>query len=225
MSEFTTIMARDGHEFRAWLAAPPARPRGAIVVVQEIFGVNGHIRSVTDGYAKEGYVAIAPCLFDRVRRGIELGYSAPEMQEGRGYAQQLKPEQVLADLAAAIAVVKNSGRVGVVGYCWGGKIAYRAACNLSIACAVVYYGGSITQELEKHPKCPVMYHFGARDAHIPISDVDKIKAADPRGEFFIYPADHGFNCDQRASFDPASAALARERSLAFLAKYVARTEA
>jgi carboxymethylenebutenolidase len=170
-------------------------------------------------------VAIAPCLFDRVRRGIELGYSAPEMQEGRGYAQQLKPEQVLADLAAAIAVVKHSGRVGVVGYCWGGKIAYRAACNLSIACAVVYYGGSITQELEKHPKCPVMYHFGARDAHIPISDVDKIKAADPRGEFFIYPADHGFNCDQRASFEPASAALARERSLAFFAKNVARTEA
>jgi carboxymethylenebutenolidase len=225
MSEFTTIMARDGHEFRAWLAPPPARPRGAIVVVQEIFGVNGHIRSVTDGYAKEGYVAIAPCLFDRVRRGIELGYSAPEMQEGRGYAQQLKPEQVLADLAAAIAVVKHSGRVGVVGYCWGGKIAYRAACNLSIACAVVYYGGSITQELEKHPKCPVMYHFGERDAHIPMSDVDKIKAADPRGEFFIYPADHGFNCDQRASFDPASAALARERSLAFFAKHVARTEA
>jgi dienelactone hydrolase len=112
MSEFTTIMARDGHEFRAWLAPPAGRPRGAIVVVQEIFGVNGHIRSVTDGYAKEGYVAIAPCLFDRVRRGIELGYSAAEMQEGRGYAQQLKPEQVLADLAAAIAVVKNSGRVG-----------------------------------------------------------------------------------------------------------------
>jgi carboxymethylenebutenolidase len=225
MSEFTTIMARDGHEFRAWLAPPPARPRGAIVVVQEIFGVNGHIRSVTDGYAKEGYVAIAPCLFDRVRRGIELGYSAPEMQEGRGYAQQLKPEQVLADLAAAIAVVKNSGRIGVVGYCWGGKIAYRAACNLSIACAVVYYGGSITQELEKHPKCPVMYHFGERDAHIPISDVDKIKAADPKGEFFLYPADHGFNCDQRASFDAPSAALARERSLAFFAKHVARTEA
>ena len=225
MSEFTTIMARDGHEFRAWLAPPAGRPRGAIVVVQEIFGVNGHIRGVTDGYAKEGYVAIAPCLFDRVRRGIELGYSAPEMQEGRGYAQQLKPEQVLADLAAAIAVVKHSGRVGVVGYCWGGKIAYLAACNLPIACAIVYYGGSITPELKKQPKCPVMYHFGERDAHIPISDVDKIKAADPQGEFYLYPADHGFNCDQRASFDPPSSALARERSLAFFAKHVARTEA
>jgi len=225
MSEFTTLMARDGHEFRAWLAPPPARPRGAIVVVQEIFGVNSHIRSVTDGYAKEGYVAIAPCLFDRVRRGIELGYSAAEMQEGRGYAQQLKPEQVLADLAAAIAVVRNSGRIGVVGYCWGGKIAYRAACDLSIACAVVYYGGSIASELTKHPKCPVMYHFGEHDTHIPISDVEKIKAAHPQGEFYLYPAGHGFNCDQRESYDAATAALARERTLAFFAKHVARPEA
>jgi carboxymethylenebutenolidase len=211
MSEFTTIMARDGHEFRAWLAPPPGRPRGAIVVVQEIFGVNSHIRAVTDGYAKDGYVAIAPCLFDRVRRGIELGYSAAGMQEGRGYVTQLKPEQVLADLAAAIAVVKNSGRVGVVGYCWGGKIAYLAACDLTIACA-------------KHPKCPVMYHFGERDTHIPASDVDKIKAAHPQGEFHLYPAGHGFNCDQRDSYDAASAALARERSLAFFAKHVARPE-
>jgi carboxymethylenebutenolidase len=195
------------------------------VVVQEIFGVNSHIRAVTDGYAKEGYVAIAPCLFDRVRRGIELGYTPAGMQEGRGYVAQLKQEQVLADLAAAIAVVHNSGRVGAVGYCWGGKIAYVAACNLTLACAVVYYGGSITQELAKRPKCPVMYHFGERDAHIPPSDIDKIKAAHPQGEFYLYPADHGFNCDQRDSYDAASAALARERSLAFFAKHVARPEA
>jgi carboxymethylenebutenolidase len=225
MSEYTTIMARDGHEFRAWLAPPPGRPRGAVVVVQEIFGVNSHIRAVTDSYAKEGYVAIAPCLFDRVRRGIELGYTPADMQEGRGYVAQLQQEQVLADLAAAIAVVHNSGRVGAIGYCWGGKIAYVAACNLSLACAVVYYGGSITQELAKHPKCPVMYHFGERDAHIPLSDIDKIKAAHPQGEFYLYPADHGFNCDQRGSYDAPSAALARERSLAFLTKHVARPEA
>jgi carboxymethylenebutenolidase len=164
-------------------------------------------------------------LFDRVRRGIELGYSAADMQEGRGYVTQLKQEQVLADLAAAIAVVRNSGRVGVVGYCWGGKISYVAACNLSIACAIVYYGGSITQELQKTPKCPVMYHFGERDKHIPPSDIAKIEAAHPKGEFYLYPADHGFNCDQRDSYDAASAALARERSLAFFAKHVARAEA
>ena len=154
MSEFTTIMARDGHEFRAWLAPPPGRPRGAIVVVQEIFGVNSHIRAVADGYAADGYVAIAPCLFDRVRRGIELGYTAADMQEGRGYVAQLKPEQILADIAAAIAVVRNSGRVGVVGYCWGGKIAYVAACDLAIACAVVYYGGSITKRAAETAEVP-----------------------------------------------------------------------
>jgi carboxymethylenebutenolidase len=225
MSEFTTIMARDGHEFRAWLAPPRGRPRGAIVVVQEIFGVNSHIRGVTDGYAADGYVAIAPCLFDRVRRAIELGYTPAEMQEGQGYVKQLQPEQVTADLAAAIAVVRHAGRVGVVGYCWGGKIAYVAACDLPIGCAVAYYGGSITQELQKQPKCPVMYHFGERDTHIPASDVEKIKAAHPQGDFYLYPAGHGFNCDQRDSYDPASAALARERSIAFFAKHVARSEA
>jgi carboxymethylenebutenolidase len=225
MSEFTTIMARDGHEFRAWLAAPPGKARGAIVVVQEIFGVNSHIRAVTDGYAAEGYVAIAPSMFDRVRRGIELGYSAAEMQEGQGYVKQLSREQILADLSAAIAVVKHAGRVGVVGYCWGGTMAYVAACELPIACAVAYYGGSITKELEKKPKCPVMYHFGELDKHIPASDIAKIKAAHPQGEFYLYPAEHGFNCEQRVSYDPASAKLARQRSLAFFAKRVARAEA
>jgi carboxymethylenebutenolidase len=217
-------MARDGHEFRAWLAPPPARPRGAIVVVQEIFGVNSHVRAVADGYAAEGYVVIAPCLFDRVRRGIELGYSAADMQEGMGYVAQLQAEQTLADMAAAIAVVKHAGRVGVVGYCWGGTIAYLAACDLPIACAVAYYGGSITKQLHKHPKCPVMYHFGELDTHIPVSDIDAIKAADPQGQFYMYPAGHGFNCNQRGSYDAASAALARERSLAFFAKNLARSE-
>jgi carboxymethylenebutenolidase len=225
MSEFTTIMARDGHEFQTWLAAPPGRPRAAIVVVQEIFGVNSHIRAVTDGYAAAGYVAIAPALFDRVRRGIELGYSTADMQEGQGYVKQLQRGQTLADLSAAIAVVKHAGRVGVVGYCWGGTIAYVAACELPIACAVAYYGGSITKELAKHPKCPVMYHFGELDKHIPASDIAKIKAAHPQGEFHMYPAEHGFNCEQRESYDAASARLARERSLAFFAKHVARAEA
>ena len=225
MSEFTTIMARDGHEFQTWLAAPPGRPRAAILVVQEIFGVNSHIRAVTDGYAAAGYVAIAPALFDRVRRGIELGYSAADMQEGQGYVKQLQRGQTLADLSAAIAVVKHAGRVGVVGYCWGGTIAYMAACELPIACAVAYYGGSITKELAKHPKCPVMYHFGELDKHITASDIAKIKAAHPQGEFHTYRADHGFNCEQRASYDAASAQLARERSLAFFAKHVARAEA
>jgi carboxymethylenebutenolidase len=222
MGEFTTIMARDGHEFRAWLAAPPGVARGAVVVIQEIFGVNSHIRAVTDSYAAEGYVAIAPSLFDRVRRGIELGYSLPERDEGRGYVMQLKPEQTMKDIAAAMAVVKHAGRVGMVGYCWGGRIAYMAAASdLRLACAVVYYGGGITQILDRKPKCPVLYHFAERDTHIPLDDVAKIQTAHPEGVFHIYPADHGFNCDQRDSYDAASAALARQRTLEFFEKYVA----
>jgi carboxymethylenebutenolidase len=223
MSAFTTIMSRDGHEFRAWLAAPPGKPRGAIVVVQEIFGVNSHIRAVTDGYAADGYVAIAPCLFDRVRKGIELGYSQPEVQEGFGYVQQLKPAETLQDLSAAIAIVRHAGRVGMVGYCWGGKMSYVSACELPLTCAVAYYGGSIAQSLDKQPKCPVMYHFGERDDHIPLTDVDKIKAKNPQGIFHIYAgAGHGFNCDQRGSYNPQAAALARERSLAFFAEHLRR---
>ncbi|HTW37884.1 MAG TPA: dienelactone hydrolase family protein [Steroidobacteraceae bacterium] len=223
MSEFTTIMSRDGHELRAWLAAPPGKPRGAVVVVQEIFGVNSHIRSVTDGYASEGYVAIAPSLFDRIRKGIELGYTQADVQEGFGYVQQLKPEQTLADLATALAVVKHAGRAGMVGYCWGGRMTYVAACELPLACAVSYYGGGIVQCLDKKPKCPVMYHFGELDSHIPLTDVEKIKAANPEGIFHVYAgAGHGFNCDQRSSYHPQAAALARERSLAFFARHLAQ---
>ncbi len=224
MGDFTTLMARDGHEFRAWLAAPPGAARGAIVVLQEIFGVNSHIRAVTDSFAAEGYVAIAPSLFDRVRKGIELGYSPSEAQEGFGYVAQLKQEQTFKDISAAIAVTKHAGRVGMVGYCWGGKMTYIAACELSVAGAVAYYGGGIAKCLDKKPKCPMMYHFGERDDHIPMSDVEQIKAAHPEGIFHIYPgAGHGFNCDQRPSYHAPSAALARERTLAFFADRLARS--
>jgi carboxymethylenebutenolidase len=224
MGEFTALMARDGHEFRAWLAAPKGPPRGAVLVIQEIFGVNSHIRAVTDSFAAEGYVAVAPSLFDRVRMGIELGYTDQEMQEGRGYVMQLKPEQTLKDLSAALAIVKHTGRVGTVGYCWGGRMAYLAACELPVACAVVYYGGGITQILDKKPRCPVMYHFGERDKHITPDDVAKIRSAHPEGTYHIYAADHGFNCDQRGSYDAPSAALARERTLGFLAEHLQKVK-
>jgi carboxymethylenebutenolidase len=221
MGDYTTLMARDGHEFRAWLAAPDGPPRGAVVVLQEIFGVNSHIRAVTDSFAAEGYVAVAPSLFDRVRRGIEIGYSEKEVQEGRGYRMQLKQEETMKDIAAALAIVKHAGRVGAVGYCWGGTLAYLAASELPVACSVAYYGGGITQLLDRKPKVPVMYHFGERDEHITQDDVAKIRAAHPEGMSYIYPADHGFNCDQRGSYDAQSAALARKRTLAFLNRYVA----
>ena len=216
MGEFTPLMARDGHEFQAYMAASPAKPRGAVVVLQEIFGVNSHIRAVTDSFAQEGYTAIAPSFFDRVRHGIELGYSPPEIQEGRGYMQQLKLEETLKDLAAAQAVVRNSGRIATVGFCWGGAMSYVAACELPISCAVVYYGNAV-KYLDRKPKCPVQYHYGTQDAGIPLSDVDQIKAANPQGEFHLYEAGHGFNCDQRPSYNADAATLARRRTLEFLA--------
>ena len=218
MGEYTTLMARDGHEFNAWLAAPPqgSPVRGALVVTQEIFGVNRHIRRVTDDYAAQGFVAIAPCLFDRVRRGIELGYSEQEVQQGRGYRLQIPKEKTLLDLTASLNVIRHAERVAVIGWCWGGSLAYIAGCEMPVVCGVSYYGGQIKQYLEKSPRRPVMYHFGEQDPYIPMSDVERIRAADPGGIFHLYPADHGFNCEERGTYDAASAQLARERSLAVL---------
>ena len=225
MGAFTTIMARDGHEFQAWLAAAPARPRGAVVVIQEIFGINAYMRAVTDGFAAAGYTAIAPSLFDRVRRGIQLGYGDAERQEGAGYMKQLVTETTMKDVAAAVAVVRNSGRVGTVGYCFGGALSYLAACQLPVACAVVYYGRAASH-LDQTPRCPVLYHFGTADQSIPTSDVEKIRAA-ARPDAVIYTyegAGHGFSCDQRSSYNPEAAALARSRTLEFLERYLARGE-
>jgi carboxymethylenebutenolidase len=220
MGEFTTIMARDGHEFQAYLCPPPGKPQGAVVVIQEIFGVNSHIRGITEDFAKQGYTAIAPSLFDRIRRSIELGYSQEDMQEGAGYMQQLKLDDTLKDLNAAVAVVRHSGRVGTVGYCWGGAMSYVCAAELPIACGVVYYGRAHNY-LDHKPRVPVIYHFGTQDKSIPLSEVEKVKAADPNGIFYFYEAGHGFNCDQRPSFNPEAAALARQRTLAFLARHLA----
>ncbi len=224
MGDFTTLMARDGHDLQAYLAAPSGKPRGAVVVIQEIFGVNAHIRAVTDGFASAGYTAIAPAMFDRIRRGIELGYSPPEIEEGRGYMQELKPQETLKDIAAAVAAVHHSGRVAAVGYCWGGAQSYRAACLLPLDCAVVYYGRA--QDAGAPPRCPVMYHFGTADKSIPLDDIERMKTLHPAGIFHLYEgAGHGFNCDLRASYDPAAAALARQRTLAFLGENLSKERA
>lgn len=221
--EFIRLMARDGHEFDAWLSPATSTPRGAVLVLQEIFGVNAHIRAVTDSFAAEGYVAIAPSLFDRVRRGVELDYSPKSVEQGRGYVLQLTEQQILNDLTACINVVRRNGPVGAVGYCWGGSLAYLAACALPVRAAVSYYGTRIAQMLDRRPRVPVQYHFGERDKTIPPETIAQIRAAHPEGEFHVYPADHGFNCDQRASYDAAAAKLARERTLAFLARHLAET--
>jgi carboxymethylenebutenolidase len=193
-----------------------------VVVIQEIFGVNGHIREVADGYARDGYLAVAPQIFDRVARDVELGYQEADL--GRGIEitfQQLDHKLVLQDVQAAVEAAATAGKVGVVGYCFGGLVAWRAACKLSgVSAAVAYYGGGIAREADRQAQCPVMMHFGEQDAHIPLTDVEAIKAAQRDARIFVYPADHGFNCDHRASFHAESAGLARQRTLEFLAEHL-----
>jgi carboxymethylenebutenolidase len=212
------LTAADGHRLGAYLAEPAQKPRGGIVVIQEIFGVTRHIRAVADQYAAAGFLAVAPALFDRVERNVDVPYT--DMQKGFGYMKALNTEQVILDVQAAVDRAAAAGKVGVVGYCWGGTIAYLAAARLKIAAAVAYYGGGIHNHTGETPLVPVMFHFGEKDAHIPLAAVEQIKAAYPQGIYHLYAADHGFNCTDRASFEPASAKLALERSLEFLHQHV-----
>lgn len=218
MGQTVEIAASDGRRFSAYLAEATAKPRGGIVVIQEIFGVTRHIRAVADQYAAAGFMAVAPALFDRVERDVDVPYT--DMAKGFSYVQKLKIDNVMLDLQAAIDRVAAFGGVGVVGYCWGGTMAYLAAARLQVAAVVAYYGGSIQQHLAENPRSPIMFHFGEKDTHIPAATVEQIKKAVPEGIFHLYPADHGFNCTDRASFDPASAKLALQRSLEFFHRYV-----
>jgi carboxymethylenebutenolidase len=217
------LKAGDGHELAAYSARPRESVSKAVVVIQEIFGVNHHIRSVVDGFAQDGYLAIAPALFDRVERGVELTYTPKDMKRGFSIANKIGMEDALRDVAAAVehaAPQIGNGRVGVVGYCWGGSLAWLAATRLRLAAAVGYYGGRIAQYAKEKPGCPVMLHFGARDPHIPASQIDKIRAAHPDVPIYVYDAGHGFNCEERKDFNTQSAALARKRTLEFLQKHV-----
>lgn len=214
------LLAADGNHFSAYLVKPEGTPRGAVVVVQEIFGVNSHIRRVAEQYAAEGYLAIAPALFDRVRKGVDLGYDAAGLQAGMDLAARTSHAGVIADLNAAIYAVAHAGRVGMVGYCWGGSVTYLAGCKTNIAAGVAYYGGGMTQLLGDAPRYPMLFHFGERDAYIPRVDVEKIRHAYPAGTYHLYPAGHGFNCSDRADFDAASARLAFERTIEFFRNHV-----
>ena len=218
MGETVRLRAADGFEPSAYVARPAGKPKGALVVIQEIFGVNGHIRRVADGFATDGYLAIAPALFDRIRPGITLGYGENEIQEGIALKGQSSTENALADIAAARDFVKEAGKAAVIGYCWGGFLAWVSATRLpGLAAAVSYYGGGIGTVAQEQPRCPVLMHFGEKDHAIPLTDVEKVRAAHPKGvEIHVYPAGHGFNCDERASYDAESAKIARERTLAFL---------
>ena len=221
MGRWIELTAADGATVSAWRAEPKGAPRGGLVVVQEIFGVNSHIRGVCEGYAAEGYLAIAPALFDRIEPRVDLGYLPDDVARGRELKAQASLDSALADVEAARAAVASAGKVGVVGYCWGGYVAWMSASRLAgFACAVPYYGGGMLEAAAERPRCPVLAHFGEMDPMIPVDGVRRFAAAHPESQVLIYPANHGFNCDQRASFDAPSAKLARERTLAFLRTHV-----
>ena len=221
MGQWIELTASDGFRLSAYRADPPGTPRGATVIAQEIFGVNSHMRGVCDGYAADGYVALVPALFDRYERGIDIGYTPPDIARGRELKSRAKTEAALLDLAAARDAMAGVGKIGVIGYCWGGLLAWIAAARLpGLACAVPYYGGGMPDAIAEQPKCPVMAHFGERDSNIPVAGVNALAAAHPDAQVFLYAADHGFNCDQRGAFDAASAARARERTLAFLRQHI-----
>jgi carboxymethylenebutenolidase len=221
MGKMIELTASDGHKLAAYRADPAAKPRGAIVVIQEIFGVNSHIKSVADGYAADGYLAIAPALFDRVKTGVDLGYTPDDIAKGRDIRSKVTNDMAVKDVAAAVKAASGAGKVGVVGYCWGGLITWLASAQVpGLVCAVPYYGGGMPDQASVQPKVPVMGHFGEKDAHIPVEGVKKLAAAHPRHQFFTYSADHGFNCDQRGSYNAPAAKQARERTLEFFRKHV-----
>jgi carboxymethylenebutenolidase len=221
MGSTVQLTARDGIELSAYRADPAGTPRGGLVVAQEIFGVNSHMRSVCDGFAADGYVAIAPALFDRYERGVDIGYTPADIARGRELKARARPDEALLDIAAARAAVAAAGNTGVIGYCWGGFLAWLAASRLTgFSCAVAYYGGGMTDAVAEKPRCPVMAHFGERDSVIPVAGVRALAAAHPSAQVFLYAADHGFNCDQRAAYDAAAAQLARTRTLAFLRQHL-----
>jgi len=222
MGEFVTLTAADGHELSAYLARPAGEPLAGLAVVQEIFGVNQHIRSVADGYARDGFLAVAPALFDRIERGVELGYEGADMLRARNFIPKLDVDNALADTVAAMefAARETGKKVGVIGYCFGGTIAWLAATRHSPTAAIGYYGGRIANYAEERLSAPVLLHFGKQDAHIPAEEVEKIHAAHPEVQIYLYDAGHGFNCDARGSYSQASSAEARERSLAFLKEHL-----
>ena len=221
MGKTITLKASDGHELSAYRADPAGTARGGLVVIQEIFGVNSHIRAVADGFAAEGYAAVAPALFDRVERGVELGYEEDGRTRGRGIRADIQWDDAVKDVAAAVAALSGVA-VGVVGYCWGGSLAWLAATRIAgVAASVGYYGGQIKDFRDEAPHCPVMLHFGTEDASIPMDAVAAVQAAQPDIPVHIYEgAGHGFNCDQRGSYHAVAAATARERTLAFLRENV-----
>ncbi len=220
MADWMNLTADDGHTFAAYRATPDGTPRGAVVLLQEIFGVNGHIRGLVDGFAADGYDTIAPALYDRIEAGIELGYADEDVTKGRDLRGSIAIDDVMRDVAAARDAVKASGRIGAVGYCWGGTLAWLAATRLGVDCAVGYYGSMTIDFVDETPTCPVTMMLGETDATFPPENIEAIRAKHPDAVVFTYPAGHGFACDQRGSWHEPSAQLARERTLDVFRRYL-----
>ena len=226
MGQTTELTSADGFKFPVYVAEPKGKAKGGLVVLQEIFGVNSHIRAVADGYAADGYFVVAPHTFHRVKAGVELGYKEDDMKEGmalKAAVEELPAPGVMPDIQAAINHAAQAGKVGIVGYCWGGLLTWRSACALKgLSAAAPYYGGGMTvgADAERQPTVPVMVHFGDQDHWIPLDTVEAFKKAHPEVAVHVYNANHGFNCDQRGSYNEAAAKLARERTLAFFAQHV-----
>lgn len=217
-----TLEARDGHKFGAYVAGPEDATR-SLVVIQEIFGVNQHMRAVADRFAQQGYRVVCPALFDRAERDVELGYTPEDAQKGLALRAAISEEGTLLDIQAAAAWLANNGKCGIVGYCWGGTLAWLASARLDeFSAASCWYGGGIAKIKNEKHKVPVQMHFGSLDKSIPPADIDAIRAAQPSVDIYVYDgADHGFGCDERAAYNEASASLAQQRTLEFFAKNLA----
>jgi carboxymethylenebutenolidase len=220
MGRKLSLTAADGHRFGAYRADPVGTPRGRVVVIQEIFGVNRHIRSVCDRLAEAGYVALAPQIFDRITPNFETGYSEMEVAKAREFVAKVDWAKVMEDTQAAFNALKREGPVAIMGFCMGGSVAYLASARIDgLAAAVCYYGGQIIRYIDEKPRCPVQMHFGETDGHIPLSDVETMRKKQPAAEIHVYPgAGHGFHCDERGSYEAKSAKQAWDRSLAFLSR-------
>ena len=221
MGESIRATASDGHEFDIYLAQSQGTPRGGIVLVQEIFGVNKHIKSVAEKFSSNGYLVGAPSLFDRVKPDIQLGYSTEDVIRGKELKENLGNESPLIDIAATLSILRSAGNVAIVGYCWGGMLAWLSACQVDgFNAAVSYYGGGVGQLTAMQPNCPCIFHFGEQDHSIPITEINSLKQAHPNCPIYIYPAGHGFNCEQRDSFHLTSSKIAFERTIQHIDKYI-----
>ena len=220
MGSKLTLTASDGHVMDAYRADPAGDVKGRLVVIPEIFGVNSHIRGVCDRFADAGYVALAPAMFDRLEKNFEVGYEPDDVAKGRAYKDQAGYDEAVMDVQAAVDALKGDGKVGTVGYCWGGSLSWLAACRIKgVTAAVCYYGGNIFDFNNENPQCPTLLHFGEVDQSIPMENVEKIQKAHPDLPSHVYQgAAHGFNCEQRGSYDEGAAKLALERTLEFFGK-------